>query len=330
VSTIQRLTSAVPFQYILKRLASTVLLMWGVFTLVFILVELAPGTPMDKFIDPQMSEEFRDNLIKRFGYDKPVHMRYLLLLKNLLMFDLGGTLNGRLVSDLILAHLPNTLLLSGAALLVTYPLAIVLGTIQATRQGKLDDTVASLSALFFYSMPTFWFALMLQLFAAEFGLATAGMVDAVMYDYMSPTDQTIDILKHLVLPTFAMGIAGAAGIARYMRSSLLEVIRQDFVRTARAKGLPERVVVVKHALRNALLPIITLMGMALPRLVGGSVLVETVFAWPGMGQLIIQAINQQDIALLQGCFLLFALVVALGNLLADIGYALADPRIRFE
>jgi peptide/nickel transport system permease protein len=156
------------------------------------------------------------------------------------------------------------------------------------------------------------------------------MVDAVMYDYMSPTDQTIDILKHLVLPTFAMGIAGAAGIARYMRSSLLEVIRQDFVRTARAKGLPERVVVVKHALRNALLPIITLMGMALPRLVGGSVLVETVFAWPGMGQLIIQAINQQDIALLQGCFLLFALVVALGNLLADIGYALADPRIRFE
>lgn len=330
MSTIQRLTSAVPFQYILKRLASTVLLMWGVFTLVFILVELAPGTPMDKFIDPQMSEEFRDNLIKRFGYDKPVHMRYLLLLKNLLMFDLGGTLNGRLVSDLILAHLPNTLLLSGAALLVTYPLAIVLGTIQATRQGKLDDTVASLSALFFYSMPTFWFALMLQLFAAEFGLATAGMVDAVMYDYMSPTDQTIDILKHLVLPTFAMGIAGAAGIARYMRSSLLEVIRQDFVRTARAKGLPERVVVVKHALRNALLPIITLMGMALPRLVGGSVLVETVFAWPGMGQLIIQAINQQDIALLQGCFLLFALVVALGNLLADIGYALADPRIRFE
>jgi peptide/nickel transport system permease protein len=330
VSTIQRLTSAVPFQYILKRLASTVLLMWGVFTLVFILVELAPGTPMDKFIDPQMSEEFRDNLIKRFGYDKPVHMRYLLLLKNLLMFDLGGTLNGRLVSDLILAHLPNTLLLSGAALLVTYPLAIVLGTIQATRQGKLDDTVASLSALFFYSMPTFWLALMLQLFAAEFGLPTAGMVDAVMYDYMSPTDQTIDILKHLVLPTFAMGIAGAAGIARYMRSSLLEVIRQDFVRTARAKGLPERVVVVKHALRNALLPIITLMGMALPRLVGGSVLVETVFAWPGMGQLIIQAINQQDIALLQGCFLLFALVVALGNLLADIGYALADPRIRFE
>lgn len=330
MSTIQRLTSAVPFQYILKRLASTVLLMWGVFTLVFILVELAPGTPMDKFIDPQMSEEFRDNLIKRFGYDKPVHMRYLLLLKNLLMFDLGGTLNGRLVSDLILAHLPNTLLLSGAALLVTYPLAIVLGTIQATRQGKLDDTVASLSALFFYSMPTFWLALMLQLFAAEFGLPTAGMVDAVMYDYMSPTDQTIDILKHLVLPTFAMGIAGAAGIARYMRSSLLEVIRQDFVRTARAKGLPERVVVVKHALRNALLPIITLMGMALPRLVGGSVLVETVFAWPGMGQLIIQAINQQDIALLQGCFLLFALVVALGNLLADIGYALADPRIRFE
>lgn len=330
MSTLQRLASAVPLQYLLKRLASTVLLLWGVATLVFILVELAPGTPMDKFIDPQIPEEFRQNLIKQFGYDQPVYVRYLKMMSNIAVLEFGATQKGYSVGTLIMEHLPNTLLLSGAALLIVYPVAIVLGTLQAVFQGRMADTAASLSSLFFYSMPSFWLALMLQLLAVNLGLPTAGKVDAVMHDYMSPTEQWIDIFTHMILPMFSLGIAGAAGIARYMRSSLLEVIRQDFVRTARAKGLSERVVIVNHALRNALLPIVTLLGLSLPRLVGGSVLVETVFAWPGMGQLIIQAIYQQDIALLQGCFLLFALVVALGNLLADIGYAVADPRIRFE
>ncbi len=330
MSNLQRLLSAVPLRYLLKRLGSTVLLLWGVATLVFLLVELAPGTPVDKFIDPDIPEEFRENLIKKFGLDQPMYVRYGRMLGNLLSLEFGATLKGYPVVDLISTTLPNTLLLSGAALLLIYPVAILLGTLQAVRQGRPEDTAASLTALFFYSMPVFWLALMLQLMAPLLGLPTSGMTDAVMHDYMNPSQQRWDILRHMILPTVAMGLAGAAGIARYMRSSLLEVIRQDFVRTARAKGLPERIVIFRHALRNALLPIITLVGLSLPRLIGGSILVETVFAWPGMGRLIIEAIYQQDIWLLEGCFLLYALVVALGNLLADLGYAFADPRIRFE
>ncbi|MCB9665187.1 MAG: ABC transporter permease [Alphaproteobacteria bacterium] len=330
MSKLRRAIAILPLRYLVQKLLLTVLLLWGVASLIFLLVELSPGTVADKYIGPDISPEQRDAVIAKFGLDQPGYVRYFAMMANLARFELGTSLvQERPVATIILEALPNTLLLSIVTLLVVYPFGIGLGIFQAVRQGTASDSAASLTSLFFYSMPTFWLALMLQLVAPRMGLPIAGMYDAVEYEYMTGWEQFTDRLSHILLPGVAMGLSGAAGLARYMRSSLLEVIRQDYVRTARAKGLPERVVIGRHALRNALLPIITLIGLSLPFLVGGSVLVETVFAWPGMGRLILDAIYQQDTPLITACFLLFALVVTAGNLVADLLYAVVDPRIRY-
>ncbi len=238
----------------------------------------------------------------------------------------------RPVFEIILEALPNTIILSLVSLLIIQIVGIVLGTIQAMRQYTATDASISVVSLFFYSMPRFWLALMLQLIFALMWpiLPSSGMTDAVMHEYMTGPEQLWDYVKHLILPGCALGIASAAGIARYMRSSLLEVIRQDFMRTARAKGLPELTVTVKHGMRNALLPIITILGLYLPWLFSGSVLVEQIFAWPGMGRLIVEAIFTQDTPVIIACFFVFSLIVVAGNLLADILYAVVDPRIRYS
>ncbi len=326
---LRRIGEVLPAQLILRKSWMTVLLLWGVATLIFGLVEISPGTVADKFMNPDLPPEARASVIAKYGLDQPWTVRYLRMLLAYAQGDLGVSLvQERPVTAILAEALPNTLVLSGVTLVVIFPVGITLGVLQAVRQGRPEDTTASVGALFFYSMPSFWLALMLQLLAPSLGLPISGMNDAVMVDYMTPTERLWDTARHLVLPGIAMGIAGAAGVARYMRSSMLEVIRQDYIRTARAKGLPESVVIGKHALRNALLPIITLVGLYLPFLVGGSILVETVFAWPGMGKLIIDAIQQQDTPVIIACFLLFAVVVTLGNLFADVAYALVDPRIR--
>jgi len=181
-------------------------------------------------------------------------------------------------------------------------------------------------------MPGFWLALMLQLlFALKWPiLPSSGMTDAVMYDFMGAGEQFVDRVRHMILPATALGVARAAGVARYMRSSLLEVIRQDYIRTARSKGLSEFKVVVKHGMRNALLPIITILGLQLPFLFSGSVLIEYIFAWPGMGRLIVNAIFSQDTPVIIACFFVFTLLVVSGNLIADLLYAVVDPRIRYS
>ena len=328
---LRRVLTILPLRYMLQKLVLTVALLIGVATLIFILVELSPGSVADKFVGADLPPEMKQMVIEKFGLDQPVYIRYLKMMGALATGDFGISLvQERPVTTIIMEALPNTLLLSAVTLVVIYPFGILLGTFQAINQGRIGDTAASMISLFFYSMPVFWLALMLQLTATDIGLPISGMHDSVMYEYMSPSEQFWDGVRHLILPGIAMGVASAAGLARYMRSSLLEVIRQDFIRTARAKGLPERTVIGKHALRNALLPIVTLIGLSLPFLVGGSVLVETVFAWPGMGRLIIDAINQQDTPLIVACFLLFAVVVTIGNLTADILYAVVDPRIRYS
>lgn len=248
--------------------------------------------------------------------------------------------------DLIFEALPNTLLLSAVTLAVVYPVGIALGTIQAIRHNTATDATISVTSLALYSMPGFWLALMMQLLISFYvggwieahyagsslallALPFSGMTDT-MFDYMSPGEQWIDRLRHVLLPGVAMGLASAAGTARYMRSSVLEVIRQDYIRTARAKGLPERTVILKHAMRNALLPVITMFGLSVPYLFSGAVLVEQIFAWPGMGRLIVTAIMTQDSPLIVACFFVSTCLVVLGNLAADLAYALVDPRIRLE
>jgi peptide/nickel transport system permease protein len=221
------------------------------------------------------------------------------------------------------------------SLVVTFGVGMLIGIFQAVRQYSASDNILTVVALFFYSMPGFWLALMLilvfSLKANQLGWPVqlpASQMTGGGYEFLTPVEQLRERIIHLILPSLALGIGSAAGIARYMRGSLLEVIRQDFVRTARAKGLEERVVIFKHALRNALLPIITLLGLTLPFLFSGAVLVEVIFAWPGMGRLIVDAVFQRDYPLIMASSFVIAVLVILGNLVADVLYAIADPRIR--
>jgi peptide/nickel transport system permease protein len=259
----------------------------------------------------------------------------------------------RPVFEIILESLPNTILLSAVTLLVTYPAGILLGSLQAVWHNTRTDAAISVGSLVLYSMPSFWLALMFQLIFGLYwtgwveDLAQAGTISDALAGYLtlplsgmsdpyleivgaSAWEQTVDRAKHLLLPGFAMGLAFSGSTARYMRSALLETIRQDYIRTARAKGLRERTVIVKHAMRNALLPVITLMGLSVPFLFSGSVLVEQVFAWPGMGRLILTAIYTQDTPLIIACFFVFTIMVVIGNLAADLAYALVDPRIKYD
>ncbi|MDG1479969.1 MAG: ABC transporter permease [Myxococcota bacterium] len=320
-------------QYILRKLLLALPLLWGVVTLIFILLQISPGDATDRFFTPETPPEVREMIMLKWGLDQPVHVQYGRMLGNLATGDFGVSIaQERPVFEIIVEKLPNTLLLSAVTLSVVIVTGLSLGVAQAIRQYSLFDNAGSVVSLFFYSMPSFWLALMLiLLFAVHWQwLPASGMVDAVMHDYMNPGEQFVDRVKHLILPGLGLGVASSAGMARYMRSSMLEVVRQDYIRTARAKGLSERSVILKHAVRNALLPIVTLIGLSLPFLFSGSVLIEYVFAWPGMGRVIVEAIFTQDTPLIIACFFVFTLLVVAGNLLADIAYSVVDPRIRLS
>jgi peptide/nickel transport system permease protein len=341
------------WKYILRKLLLTLPLIWCVITLVFILIELSPGDAADKFFMPETPPEVAEMLREKYQLDQPGYVRYAAMLRNLAIFDFGRSIStGKFVFDMILERLPNTLMLASVSLTVLFITGVTVGTLQAVRHGSRLDTATSVASLVLYSMPEFWLAMMLQLLVAFYwsewieGLGRDGtisrdlasllslpwddMKDPVQYDFMSSGERFVDRLKHLILPGVLMGAASSGGVARYMRSSLLEVIRQDYIRTARAKGLRERTVIVKHAMRNALLPVVTLMGLSVPALFSGSVLIESIFSWPGMGRLIVESIGAQDTPLLIACFYVFTLIVVAGNLLADIAYAWVDPRIKYD
>lgn len=321
------------FKYILRKLLLSIPLLWGVVTLIFLLIQASPGDATDRFFTPETPPEVRQMIEAKWGLDQPVYVQYLRMMGNLATGDFGRSIaQERPVFDIIGDALWNTVVLSLISMLVTYTVGILLGVLQAVRQYSAVDTLSSVISLFLYSMPGFWLALMMVLlFTLKWPiLPSTGMIDAAMYDFMTPSEQLLDRLKHIILPAIALGVSPAAGIARYMRSSMLEVVRQDFVRTAAAKGLPSWKVTFKHALRNALLPIITLIGLNLPFLFSGAVLIETIFAWPGMGRVIVAAIYTQDTPLIVACFFVFTLLVVAGNLLADVLYSFVDPRIRLS
>lgn len=239
------------------------------------------------------------------------------------------------MTDVIADALPNTLILSGVSLVLIFVFGCAVGIVQAVRQySKLDETLTFLS-LFVYSMPGFWLGLMLVILFSSpavpdvLRLPISGMTD-VNHEFMNVWGRFVDRVRHLVLPSFALGIASAAGVARYMRSAMLETISQDYIRTARAKGLSERRVILGHALRNALLPIISLLGLYLPLLFGGAVVIEVVFAWPGMGRVLYNSVAARDYPVVMAASFLFGVLVLFGNLLADLLYAAVDPRIRYD
>lgn len=319
------------FAYVLRKLLLAMSLVLGVVTLAFVFVEMVPGPTMDRYLAPEVPTEVEEQVIAHWALDRPVHVRYVHMLSNLVSGELGYSITqGSPVSDIVAEALPNTLLLGGLSLLVSLIAGVTLGLIQAARQSSCTDASISLMSLFFYSMPSFWLALVLVLVFSVWWplLPGSGMRDAVMYDYLSPSKQLLDRLRHLVLPCLALGLASSAGLARSMRVRLVEVVRQDFVRTARAKGLANHRVFLGHALRNGLVPFVTITALNLPALLSGSVLVETVFRWPGMGRLMVGAVFAQDTPLIVACFFRFSLLVVGARLLADVFHAVVDPRIR--
>jgi ABC-type dipeptide/oligopeptide/nickel transport system permease component len=316
--------------FVARRLGQGAVVVFAVATLVFVLLQAAPGDPLS-IVEERISPEALERLRRNFGLDRPVSEQYVRYITSLARGDLGVSLTQhRPVLDALAGAIPNTLLLAAAALLVDFALGLSIGIFQATRPGTRTDAALSALSITLYSTPVFWLGLLLAVVFGQ-GLGwfpVGGATDPIAYASLSPAGRVLDRLHHLVLPALTLGLAAAGYTARHQRSALLEVMGQDFVRTARAKGLRERVVLLRHALRNALLPTITLAGLAFPVLLSGSVLVESVFSWPGMGRLAAEAIGRRDYPLVTGAALLAAVMVVLGSLLADLAARAADPRLR--
>ena len=319
-------------KFILKRLVGLIPLLLGISLITFFVMHLAPGDPTTLFSDPTVKPEELLRIRANWGLDKPVIVQYGYWLKNVLHGDLGTAyIVNQPVSQMILERLPATILLMGTSLLLTLLIAIPLGVFSAIRKNSAADHAITLFSFLGMSIPSFWLALVLMLiFSSTLGwLPSSGMANPLLRD-AGWARVALDTAQHLVLPVTAMVILSLAGLTRYQRASMLEVIHQDFIRTARAKGLPERVVLFKHALKNALLPIITILGLSLPDIIGGAFIIETIFAWPGMGRLGVTAVFSRNYPLIMGVAVFSSLLVVLGNLLADVGYALVDPRIKYQ
>jgi peptide/nickel transport system permease protein len=320
-----------------KRLALKSLWVAGIFlgiTLIsFAVIHLAPGSPTDMqtTLNPLATAETRARLQKLYGLDRPLAVQYLDWLGKLARFDFGQSLSGdhRPVWDKIRERLPLTFSMNIVSLFLTLLIAIPIGLISAYRQGGLFDRAATVLVFIGFAVPGFWLALLLMLlFGIHWAVLPISGLTSMDFATLSPWGKAVDLGRHLLLPIFIYTFGGLAGLSRFMRSSMLEVLRQDYILTARAKGLPTRTVIGKHAMRNALLPVITILGLSIPGLIGGSVIIESIFALPGLGQLFYQSVMARDYPLIMGNLVLGAVLTLAGNLLADMGYALADPRIR--
>jgi len=324
------------FRRAVRRLAGAVPLALGVATLAFLLLHLAPGDPVDLLVGPRTPPEVAEQIRDNYGLDDPVAVQYVRWLGRLVRGDLGTSVtHGRPVAEVIAEGLPTTLALAGLALLLAFVGGIVVGVLQALRRGTLLDTALGVATLVLYSTPSFWLALLLLLIfgflAAEQGWPIHfPMSGPESYDTLTAPGRIADRLYHLALPVLSLALILGSGVARFTRSSVLEVVRLDFVRAARAKGLPERRVILAHVLRNALPPVVTLFGLYLPLLFGGAVFVEEVFGLRGMGRILVDAVSGRDYLLVMGISLFFALAVIAGNLIADLLHALVDPRVRDE
>jgi peptide/nickel transport system permease protein len=321
-------------KYILKRLLGMIPVILGVTILSFAIINLAPGkfSTLDQAMNPKVSPEYQMRIAKAFNLDKPLPVRYLLWLKSSVCFDFGRSfIDNRRISEKIAERIPVTVGINILSLLFVFLVAIPVGIKAATRAGYAFDTITTYFSFFLLAVPTFWLALlMMQFFCIQLGWLPISGIHSLDFEYFSPWHKIWDVSRHLILPVFVSSIGGLAIISRYMRSSILEALSQPYIYTARAKGLPYRQVVYKHALRNALLPIVTLVGLSIPGLLGGSVIFESIFALPGLGQLFFQAVMSRDIPLIMAEVVLGAVLTIIGNLIADISYAYVDPRIRYK
>jgi peptide/nickel transport system permease protein len=319
--------------YIIKRLFLMVPLLVGITLVSFLVIHLAPGTPVElqTTMNPKVSLEAQKRLRELYGLDKPLHVQYWDWLKRMSILDFGRSFSPdrRPVWDKIKERIGITISLNVLSLLIILLVAIPIGVIAAVRPHSWFDRGTTLFVFFGFAMPTFWLALLLMMFFGVYldWFPISGLT-SLSFRQFTLWHKIRDLLAHITLPVLVAAFGGLAGMSRYMRGNMLEVIRQDYITTARAKGLPERTVIFKHALRNALLPVITMLGLAIPGLIGGSVIFESIFAIPGMGQLFYGAVMARDYPLVMGELVIGAVLTLVGNLLADVSYALVDPRIR--
>ncbi len=320
-------------RHIIKRILLSLPLLVGITFISFLVIHLAPGEPISLQTDlnPRVSAASKAQLRHLYGLDEPLPVQYGKWAWRSFRLDFGQSFapDARKVTEKIAERIPITIFLSLLEMLVIVLIAIPIGILSATRQYSFFDKATTIFVFLGFAMPTFWLALLcMNLFGVHLGWLPISGLQSMDYFQLSIGGKILDRARHLIMPVLVGAFGGLAGFSRYMRSNMLEVIRQDYIRTARAKGLSERIVIYKHALRNALLPVVTILGLSVPSLIGGGVIFETIFAIPGMGQLFYGSVMSRDYPVIMGILVIGAALTLLGNLLADISYALVDPRIR--
>lgn len=311
------------FEYLVKRLLQIPLTLLGVFTITFALLYIVPGDPVSTIMGEKTDAETRAAITKELNLDKPKVVQYGMYLGQVAHGDLGKSfITKRSVNEAIMDAFPHTLALAVMSVIIMTLIGIPVGIISAIRQRSLLDRVVMIGAIGGVSAPGFWVGMIvLYVFIFQLRLFPMNPLETISMG-VGP------YLGYLLLPALVLGVRGVAIVARLTRSTLLEVVRQDYIRMARAKGVAERVVILKHALRNALIPVITYVGMDLAFLMGGAVVTETVFSWPGLGRLAVQALRQKDIPMVLGTVLFTATLIVVANLLTDMSYAAVDPRVK--
>ncbi|AXF88133.1 ABC transporter permease [Bacillus paralicheniformis] len=313
--------------YIIRRTLMSIPILFGITILSFAIMKAAPGDPVSLMVDPSIKQADREKFIEKYGLNEPEHIQYLKWLGNMMQGDFGTSIvrKGTPVIDLILARLPNTLLLMLVSTILALLISIPLGVLSARRPYSKLDYGITFTSFIGLAVPNFWFGLILiMVLSVNLGWFPTGGVMTLNSGF-----SLWDRIHHLILPAFVLATADMAGLTRYTRSSMLDVLRQDFIRTARAKGFKENRVVYKHGLRNGLLPVVTIFGLMIPSFIGGAVVTEQIFSWPGLGKLFIDSAFQRDYPVIMAMTVISAVLVVIGNLIADILYAIIDPRIEY-
>jgi peptide/nickel transport system permease protein len=319
-------------RHIVRRLLHLIPMLFGITLISFIIIQLSPGDFLAEIrLNPIVSQQTVDQMRRNFGLDQPLHVQYLRWLWNAVRLDFGYSFAFQVpVIWLIGSRLMNSVLLNVAAFIVAWAIAVPLGIYTARRQYSLADNAASFTGYVGISTPTFFSGLFLLYLAFKTHWFPIGGMTSIDYDVLPWTGKVLDVAHHMILPVLVVGVFGFAGLMRQMRASLLEVLRQDYVRTARAKGLAERAVINKHAVRNALNPLITIFGFSLGSLLSGSAILENIMGWPGIGKLIVEATIQKDLYVVMASLVIGSVTLIVGNLIADILLAASDPRIRYD
>lgn len=318
-------------KYIFKRILIAIGVLFGVSLIIFSLVHMQPGNPYTSMIDPTVPPEVIKEMLTKIGYYDPIHIKYIKWISRALRGDLGYSIQyGQPVLQVINSRIWNTVLLSSFALIISTILGIIIGIISAIKKNTLFDYVTTVFSFIGISIPAFFFGLLLiKIFAFDFPIFPVSGMKTLGEDYTG-IKNALDVLKHMILPGLVLALLQSAAFVRYTRSSMLEILDKDYIRTAKAKGLTKKKSILKHGVKNALIPLVTIICMQIPFIFSGALLTETIFVWPGIGRLNYDAVLNRDYPLIMGILMILSIIILLSNLLADILYAVIDPRIKYK